>query len=700
MHKKKYQDFRNKILNLYDESVVVGDGPPFTSGSLHLGTIYNKCLKNMVISSLILQKKSVVFNLAFDNHGLSVEKYLSANPNINGTSLILDKQQEFIKNYNDIFLLYNDQKDPTYTDSKSYRKFVTKNFLKLLKKNKVKEETKIMQYCLDSGTIVSSTEQIKTLSMIKKYYVLFESTIKSEKQETIFVAVYTTTLWTIPGSRGIVFNSKLDYKIFRSSFSNKLYISLNPIHNEDSMIKFFNFTTNESYLNSFDNKELHFYEADFVQNSETGLVNIVPNYNMDDYEVGKKYNLQSNYLFNENNQYKYSHLIGCPEFCSDINIIDEYLISYINPEKVTFDRREVILVEKTKKRPIPIITKQLFVDLDKEGCLKSLKNINMQTGNTKLINDIQNRDYWCISRNRSFGLSIPWNYAKIDDKDYEKYLQHFLDSDCVADWSQTYFNLKSTIFDCWFETSMQNIYEKVTYDYVIEGLDQTRGWFQNSILMNHLLNKKYCKNIFMHSYVMQDKKNKMSKSDKSYIFNEYLNNGEKVDFLYAAYAIFPMDSTIIFSSDILHMSKKTSNRIKNLFVQPDISRSQNEQYIDEMCYKWMCFINAQMQKHVYVFEFTKLLQLLTRVSKEYLSVYQSRVTEETNLKMKKMFGKYIFVLQPELFWILVTGSNWSVEDIRSCFEYNPEVDSSFDYVKYKHARSKKVINEYSFLNDR
>ncbi|MDP3765115.1 MAG: isoleucine--tRNA ligase [Nanoarchaeota archaeon] len=299
------------------------DGPPYTSGKVHLGTAWNKALKDSVLRYKRMQGFDVWDRAGYDMHGMPTEQAVEKNLGLKhkdeipvyGIANFVNACREFaIEN---MLSMNNDFKRiGTWMDFDNPYQSIQNTFMEgewwLIKKahenGRLYEGEKTMHWCANCATALAKHELEYENVTDDSIFVKFPL----KNKQTEFLIIWTTTPWTIPFNLGVMVNPKLDY--VRAKVGNEVWIIAKALAASlISGVAEKQFTILEEfkgdkllgleYVHPFDN-ELHQFKElkkkhskvhtvvlseEYVDiSSGSGLVHMAPGCGPEDYEIGHK----------------------------------------------------------------------------------------------------------------------------------------------------------------------------------------------------------------------------------------------------------------------------------------------------------------------------------------------------------------------------------------------------------------------------
>ncbi len=554
---------------------ILHDGPPYANGNIHLGTAFNKVLKDIILRSRRMAGFDAPYVPGWDCHGLPIEhnvdKELGEKKN---TIPLLAKRgacrkyaQKWIETQKKQFKrlgVLGDWDDPYLTMNLQYEADIAREFNKFLLSGSVVRSRKPVYWCSTCNTALAEAEVDYADHTSPSIYVKFPLRDDPGKiapelsNRQVFVLIWTTTPWTLPANMGVAFHPDFVYAAVQTG--DEVWILAKELV-EQCFTEF----GIEDYrvIATFSAAELEgkkcrhpFMErdsllvlADYVTaDSGTGCVHTAPGHGADDYLTGLRYELEVLSPVDD---------AGC--YTAEAGKYQGKQIPDVNDEINEDMAAAGSLVKKTdivhsyphcwrcKKPVIYRATEQWFISMEKNGLRKkALQAIDEVTwtpawGKQRIYGMVESRPDWCLSRQRSWGVPltvltcsecgevlkdqevcarIEKLFAREGADAWFKYEAEDFVGTARCGCGSGSFRKETDILDVWFDsgTSHAAVLERrpelrSPADLYLEGSDQHRGWFQSSLLTSvGTRGRAPYKGVLTHGYVVDGQGKKMSKS--------------------------------------------------------------------------------------------------------------------------------------------------------------------------------------------
>ncbi len=610
-------DLYNKAMekNKGNKPFYLHDGPPYANGDLHIGHALNKILKDIINRQKNMAGYYSPVIIGWDTHGLPIENALTKNKKVKVKELTTNEFRDMCKAYalnqvanqkEQFFRLgILGDKDSTYvTLDKKYEAEQIRVFSKMIENDMIFKGLKPVYWSPSSYSALAEAEIEYQDKRSPAIYVGFD--IKD--LEGVKAVIWTTTPWTIPANQGIAVGKDIDYAIIKTN-KGKFLIAKSLIENFVENIEIEDFEIieqfkgsdleNKKVIHPLNKKEFLIMLADHVtEENGTGCVHTAPGHGEDDFIVGKNYSLETLSVVDAYgkmiNTSKYDGLFyedANKEIGMDLEKEGALL-------KLSFIKHSYPHDWRTKKPVIYRATPQWFasIEKDKEGMLNAIKEVNWinSWGEKRLYNMIKDRQEWCISRQRKWGVPIPIIYNEDDtpifDKDvldhiaslfeefgsniwFEKEAKDLLPKGYTNEASpNNKFTKETDIMDVWFDSGvshsavMKNRLGTYQSDLYLEGSDQYRGWFNSSLITGYITQGKApYKNALSHGFALDGKGNKMSKSIGNVITPKQIYQKYGADILRLWVSTVDYQSDVKVSDDIIKQVSEIYRRIRNSF---------------------------------------------------------------------------------------------------------------------------------------
>ena len=435
------------------------DGPPYPTGSIHLGTAWNKSLKDSVLRYKRLQGYNVRAQPGYDMHGLPVEVKVEEKLGLKSKKEITDKvgMGKFIdecKKFAGTNLevmskqfarlgVWMDWDNPYKTIDNSYIEGAWWAIKKAHEKGLLVTGPRSVTWCWRCATALAKHELEYQTVTDPSVYVKY----KLRGKENEYVLIWTTTPWTLPLNMMVAVHPDFDYA--KIKVDNEYWILAKPfvIALLGVMDKKYEIVETMKGEDLKGIEYVHPFEDDILLHKEmrkkhpnaytiqpvgddmlygfvtlsagSGCVHCAPGCGAEDFEVGKKLDVPAFTLVEENG-----------DFNKDAGPYAGWNASKDNKKFIEVLRDKGILVREAPveheyahcwRCKSPIIyraTEQWYIAVSKlkEKLLEENKGIKWSPdwGGERWFRDwLENLQDWCISRQRFWGIPIPvWRCEK------------------------------------------------------------------------------------------------------------------------------------------------------------------------------------------------------------------------------------------------------------------------------------------------
>ena len=423
-------------------SYVLHDGPPYPTGTIHLGTGLNKILKDMVVKSKTMAGFRAPYVPGWDCHGLpietQVEKELGGKKGSVPPGEFRRMCREFASRYVDQHRrdfkrlgVLGQWEDPYLTMSPQYEATIADAFITFLEKGYIYRGLKPVYWCIFDSTALAEAEVEYEDHTSPSIWVKFavEPGAAAEKLGTnVSGVIWTTTPWTLPHNRALAFHPDYEYVVAETEAGSLLLAQdlVGPALDAAKLVA----TNVRGPWKGRDLAELKFRHpfldltvpavlADYVTLDQgTGIVHTAPGHGVEDFQTGQKYGIEAYAPLDAQGRY----LEGLPEYKGKT-------VFEANPIVVQILRdRGALLAEQKLSHSYPhcwrchnpVIfraTEQWFIDLDGGGigagairprALSEISKVKWtpEWGAERIHSMIAERPDWCVSRQRFWGVPL------------------------------------------------------------------------------------------------------------------------------------------------------------------------------------------------------------------------------------------------------------------------------------------------------
>lgn len=630
-------------------SFILHDGPPYANGDIHIGHAVNKILKDIIIKAKTMDGFDAPYVPGWDCHGLPIELVVEKN---HGKNIDPAKFRELCRAYaaeqvekqkKDFIRLgvLGDWDHPYLTMAFNTEADIMRALGEIYQNGYLYQGSKPVHWCVDCGSALAEAEveyeDVNSPAIDVGFKVVDSAALSNAFATTVtsdaYAVIWTTTPWTLPANQAVSVNAELTYDLIQTS---KGLLILARELAEKTLARYAEEQPSviasckgEALLglllqHPFDNRQVPVITGEHVTTEAgTGLVHTAAAHGNDDWLVMRAHfpHEKPRVLMGGDGKFFDSALVELAEIRG---------LSRQEANKIillTLQTNGVLLASARLNHSFPhcwrhktplmqLATHQWFIGMNAVGqdgkALREHANTAVDAtqffpswGRARLEAMIKNRPDWCVSRQRNWGVPMPFFVHKERGEPHPE-TARLLEIVCKQVEQQgieAWFSLDGAAFlaqhapagaeqykkvtdtlDVWFDSgathyavvrsaqhpslsAAANVREAAhqpVADLYLEGSDQHRGWFQSSLLTGCAIdgNAPY-KALLTHGFVVDGAGHKMSKSKGNVVAPQKVMDTYGADILRLWVASTDYSGELTISDEILKRVADGYRRIRN-----------------------------------------------------------------------------------------------------------------------------------------
>ncbi len=605
---------------------VLHDGPPYANGNIHLGTALNKVLKDIIVRYRNMSGFQAPYVPGWDTHGLPTELKARKKAGVENSTTISDIElrkicREFALGY------LNDQREefmrlggigdwqhPYVTLTHDFEAKQVEIFSEMAQKGLIYKGLKPVYWCPSCETALAEAEIEYSNDPCDSIYVKFRVTddkgvfsAKGINPNQVFFVIWTTTTWTMPANVAICLGPEFEYSLIQCG--DEYYVMATALYEEAMKAAE---KTDYKVVATFKGSELEYIKTahpfldrtsliilgDHVTlESGTGCVHTAPGHGVDDYNVCHDHYPELPIIVPVDAHGRMTDEAGKQFSGLTTAEANKAILKHLDEIGALFAVKHIVHQYphcwRCKKPVLFRATEQWFCSVDaiKDKAVEEINKVQWVPawGRERITSMVRERNDWCISRQRRWGVPIPIFYCKDcgepliskeamaavsklfakegSDSWYTRKVEEILPAGTKCPkCGCTEFTKEHDIMDVWFDSGCshaavadQRPELHWPADLYLEGADQYRGWFQSSLLTSVAWRGKApYKAVVTHGWVVDGEGRKMSKS---------LGNG-----------IDPSEVVNKYGADILRLWVASSDYHADIRISPAILKQLSDAY--------------------------------------------------------------------------------------------------------------------------
>jgi len=736
---------------------VLHDGPPYANGDIHIGHAVNKILKDIIVRSKVLAGFDAQYVPGWDCHGLPIEHQIEKQ---HGRHLPADEVRKLCRTYaaeqvarqkKDFIRLgvLGDWDNPYLTMNYKAEANEIRALGQMLTDGYLYQGLKPVNWCLDCRSALAEAEVEYEDKLSPAIDVAFQVHPNhagnvarafglNHLDGPAFAVIWTTTPWTLPANEAVSVHPGVAYVLMSTAKGNLILgaeLAEGALERYELKGEVLGKCSGEALehvllQHPFYAKEVPIICGEHVTTEAgTGLVHTAPAHGVDDFNIGKEYGLPVENPVGDDGRFLEKTLPLPTGPLAGLTVWEA------NPLVLeTLRDRQRLLAEVSLqhsyphcwRHKTPIIfraTTQWFVGMDmppKPGAstLRHLAEVAVADtefypawGRARLEAMIRNRPDWCVSRQRNWGVPIPFFLNKetnelhprtpalveevakrVEQQGIEAWFQ--LDPvELLGDEAKNYRKLSDTL-DVWFDSGTthwhvmrgsHDVEHAFPADLYLEGSDQHRGWFQSSLLTGCALDGRApYKALLTHGFVVDGKGRKMSKSVGNVIYPQEVADKMGAEILRLWVANTDYSGELTISDEILKRVVEGYRRIRNTLrfllantddFNPAVDRVAVTDMleIDRYAIEMVRALEASVQADYARYDFHPIVQSLQNFCSEdlgafYLDVLKDRLyTTAPNSRARRSAQTALWLITRTMLRLMAPILAFTTEEIWALF---------------------------------
>jgi isoleucyl-tRNA synthetase len=563
---------------------ILTDGPPYANGALHLGHSLNKILKDIIVKSRTLDGYDAPYVPGWDCHGLPIEMQVEKTHGRVGAKINakafraacrefalkqIDLQRSEFKRLG----VLGDWDHPYLTMAPRFEAEQLRAFSLIIKNGHLYKGFKPVHWCLNCRSALAEAEVEYEDKTSPSVYVRFDVLdradlarrlgISPEEQQALSdeptsIAIWTTTPWTLPANRAVAVHPQYSYSLVEFELGGVRERLLLADELVAAVMQALGVTTwvviaqakGEAleYLalrHPFYERQVPVILGEHVTlDTGTGAVHTSPGHGLEDYIVGRRYDLEIDNPVGGDGRF----LPGTPIFEGEqVFDANAHIIKVlIENGRLLKDEPYHHSYPHCWRHKTPVIfraTPQWFISMEQAGlrkaALEAISHVDwMPTwGEQRITSMIAARPDWCVSRQRTWGVPIPLFVDKVSGELHPRTheliaeVAKLVERDGIDAWFDldasaqlgvdlNQYDKATDVMDVWFDSGVVHhcvsvIRPEITSpsDLYLEGSDQHRGWFHSSLLTSVAMHGRApYRGVLTHGFTVDENGRKMSKS--------------------------------------------------------------------------------------------------------------------------------------------------------------------------------------------